>query len=68
MDDPPLDKSGMTLVRLNPLGRLTQLIVIPPQVENQTVAASSLDWAPLSLPRARFVQVAANEADVDAPG
>jgi serine/threonine-protein kinase len=47
MDDPPLDKSGMTLVRLNPMGRLTQLVVIPPQVENQTVAASSLDWAPL---------------------
>ena len=32
-DDPPLDVSGMTLVRLNPLGRLTQLIVVPPQVE-----------------------------------
>jgi hypothetical protein len=47
MDDPPLDKSGMTLVRLNPLGRLTQLIAVPPQVENQTVAASSLDWEPL---------------------
>jgi len=46
-DDPPLDKSGMTLVKLNPLGRLTQLIAIPPQVENPTGAPSSPDWAPL---------------------
>jgi hypothetical protein len=46
-NDPPLDVAGMTLVQLNPRGRLTQLIVIPLQVENQTVAASSLDWAPL---------------------
>ncbi len=47
MDDPPLDRSGMTLVRLNPLGRLTQLIVIPPQIENPADAASSPDWATL---------------------
>jgi hypothetical protein len=46
-DDPPLDKSGMTLVRLNPLGRLTQLIAVPPQVETLASAGSSLDWAPL---------------------
>lgn len=45
-DDPPLDVSGMTLVRLNPLGRLTQLIVVPPQVEKPAGAASSPpDWA-----------------------
>ena len=44
-DDPPLDTSGMTLVKLNPLGRLTQLIVIPPQVENPADGASSPDWA-----------------------
>jgi Protein kinase domain len=31
-DDPPLDVSGMTSVQLNPLGRLTQLIAVPPQV------------------------------------
>ena len=47
VDDPPLDRSGMTLVRLNPLGRLTQLIVIPPQIENPADAASSPDWATL---------------------
>jgi serine/threonine-protein kinase len=47
-DVPPLDVSGMTLVTLNPLGRLTQLIVVPPQVEKPSGAASSPpDWAPL---------------------
>jgi hypothetical protein len=46
-DDPPLDVSGMTLVKLNPRGRLTQLIAIPPQVEKAEGAASSPDWAPL---------------------
>src|SRR5271165_4944070 len=46
-DDPPLDVSGMTLVNLNTLGRLTQLIAIPPQVEKPAGAASSPDWAPL---------------------
>jgi serine/threonine-protein kinase len=44
-DDPALDVSGMTLVQLNPLGRLTQLIVVPPQVEKPTGVASSPDWA-----------------------
>ena len=46
-DDPPLDVSGMTLVRLNPRGALTQLVAIPPQVEQPAGAASSPDWAPL---------------------
>ena len=46
-DDPPLDVSGMTLVQLNPRGRLTQLIAVPPQVEKPAGAASSPDWAPL---------------------
>jgi len=46
-DDPPLDVSGMTLVSLNPLGRLTQFIVVPPQVEKPAGTASSPDWAPL---------------------
>ncbi len=46
-DDPPLDVSGMTLVKLNPLGRLTQFVAIPPQVEQPTGAASLPDWAPL---------------------
>ena len=46
-NDPPLDVSGMTLVRLNPLGRLAQLIVVPPQVEKPAGPAPALDWAPL---------------------
>jgi hypothetical protein len=44
-DDPPLDVSGMALVRLNPLGRLTQLIAVPPQVETSAGAPPSPDWA-----------------------
>jgi hypothetical protein len=44
-DDPSLDKSGMTLVELTPLGRLTHLIAIPPQVEKAEGAASPPDWA-----------------------
>jgi len=46
-DDPPLDFSGMTQVSLNPLGRLTKFIAVPPLVEKSAGAASSPDWAPL---------------------
>ena len=46
-DDPPLDVSGMTLVKLNPLGRLVQFVAVPPQVEKPAGVATSLDWAPL---------------------
>src|SRR5208337_3162527 len=46
-NDPALAVSGMTLVKLNPLGRLTQLIAVPPQVEKPAGAAPSPDWAPL---------------------
>jgi hypothetical protein len=46
-DDPPLNVPGMTLVSLNPLGRLTQFIAVPPQVEKSAGAAPSPDWAPL---------------------
>jgi hypothetical protein len=46
-DDPPLDVSGMTLVKLNPLGRLRQLIAVPPQVEQPAVTVPSPDWARL---------------------
>jgi hypothetical protein len=45
--DPPLDVSGMTLLRLTPRGNLTQLIVVPAQVEKPLGAASPPDWAPL---------------------
>jgi hypothetical protein len=46
-DDPPLDVSGMTLVRLNPLGRLMQFVAVPPQVEKVVGTASPPDWAAL---------------------
>jgi hypothetical protein len=47
-DEPPLDVSGMTLLRLNPRGRLTQFIAVPPQVDKSAGAVSSSpDWAPL---------------------
>ena len=46
-NDPPLNVSGMTLVELNPLGRLTQLIAIPLQIDKAEGAASAPDWAPL---------------------
>jgi len=46
-DDPPLDVSGMTLIQLNPLGRLTQFVAVPPQVEKTPGVASSPDWTPL---------------------
>ena len=47
MNDPPLDVSGMTLVELNPLGRLTHFIAIPPQVEIPAAAAPAPDWTPM---------------------
>jgi Protein kinase domain len=46
-NDPVLNVSGMTLVSLNPLGRLTQLIAVPPQVEKPEGPRPSPDWAPL---------------------
>jgi Protein kinase domain len=47
-NDPPLEMSGMTRVKLNPLGRLTQLVAVPPQVEKPADAVSPPpDWGPL---------------------
>ncbi len=43
-DDPPLNVSGMTLVSLNPLGRLTQFVAVPPQIEKPAGVAPSPDW------------------------
>jgi hypothetical protein len=47
IDDPPLEVSGMTLVQLDPRGRLTRLIAVPPQVDESAGPAPALDWAPL---------------------
>jgi serine/threonine-protein kinase len=46
-DDPPLDISGMTLVELNPLGRLRRFIAVPPQIEQSAPTALPPDWASL---------------------
>jgi len=46
-DDPPLNEPGMTLVSLNPLGRLTQFVAVPAQVDKQSGVAPLPDWAPL---------------------
>jgi serine/threonine-protein kinase len=43
-DDPPLTVSGMTLVTLDPLGRLTRFIAVPPQVDRQEAPAPAPDW------------------------
>jgi hypothetical protein len=45
--DPPVDVSGMTLLRLTPRGHLTQLIVVPQQVEKPAAVVSPPDWTPL---------------------
>ena len=46
-DDPPLDTSGMSLVELNPQGRLTQFVAVPPQVDKADARTPSPDWTPL---------------------
>jgi len=43
-DDPPLDVSGMTLVSLNPEGRLTELVAVPPQIDIAGGPASLPNW------------------------
>ncbi len=49
-NDPPLDVSGMSLVRLNPQGRLTYFVLVPPQVEDTSGPTPSPDWARLFSP------------------
>jgi len=46
-DDPPWNVSGMTLVSLTPLGRLTQLVAVPPQFEKPAGGVSPPDWTVL---------------------
>jgi serine/threonine-protein kinase len=48
--DPPLDLAGMALVRLDPSGRLVQLVVVPPPVEEAAGAAPTPDWPALLVP------------------
>jgi eukaryotic-like serine/threonine-protein kinase len=46
-NDPALDVYGMTLVELNPLGRLRHFITVPPQVEKPAGTVPTPDWTPL---------------------
>jgi hypothetical protein len=43
VNDPAVDVSGMTLVRLDTLGHLTELVTVPPQVEKPSATASARD-------------------------
>ncbi|HZM95002.1 MAG TPA: serine/threonine-protein kinase [Vicinamibacterales bacterium] len=45
--DPPLDVAGMTRVKLDPTGRLVDLVVVPSAVKEISGAASSPDWIAL---------------------
>jgi len=45
LEDPPPDISGMATVRLNPRGRLTGLLSVPPQVESPAGPSPPPDWA-----------------------
>lgn len=46
-DDPPLNVSGMLEVELDPAGRLTAFVGVPPQVETLSRPAPDPDWSAL---------------------
>ena len=43
--DPPLDVAGMTRLKLDPAGRLVDLIVVPPPVPDAATAEGTPDWS-----------------------
>ncbi len=45
--DPPLRVSGMVSANLDPDGRLTEFLAIPPQVDTSGNSARSVDWSML---------------------
>ena len=45
--DPPLDVAGMTRVKLDPTGKLVDLVVVPSPVEETAGATSAPDWVAL---------------------
>jgi serine/threonine-protein kinase len=45
--DPPLEVAGMARVKLDPTGKLLDLIVVPPSVEDSGESGGSPDWAAL---------------------
>ena len=46
-DNPPLSTSGMANVHLDSGGRLEQLVVVPPQVEDPPAVRRVMNWSPL---------------------
>jgi serine/threonine-protein kinase len=42
--DPPLDLAGMALVRIDPRGRLVELVVVPKPTDEAAGSASPPDW------------------------
>ena len=63
-DDPPLTTSGMSMVVLDPEGRLVRLAVVPPQLDPPASAAAqhAVNWKPLfdaaGLDAATFTEAA----------
>jgi len=49
IDDPAPEFSGMATVSLTSRGRLTRLLVVPPQVDDEKIPARALDWNTLFL-------------------
>ena len=45
--DPPNIKSGMLSLKLDPKGRLTRFLAIPPQKFDAATPAAQVDWGPL---------------------
>jgi hypothetical protein len=58
IDNPPMDRAGMCLVRLDPLGRLLEFEVVPRERERGPAPSAPMDWKPLfeaaSLDSAQF--------------
>jgi serine/threonine protein kinase len=56
--DPPFEISGMTIVTLDPEGRLASFFAVPPQKDNRDDPIAATDWAAVfqlaSLDLSRF--------------
>jgi len=46
-NNPPLSASGMANVQLDSAGRLVEIVVVPPQLEDPPAARRPMNWAPL---------------------
>jgi serine/threonine-protein kinase len=59
-NDPPLNVPGMASMRLDPAGRLTLFLGVPPQQDSGETAAPPVDWTPLfeaaGLDRSRWTE------------